>query len=218
VADRELEPQGPLPRGRHGLTAEEVATHQRERIVDAIATTVARHGYGGLTVERVIEAAGVSRSTFYVHFEGKRDAMLAAHESIFERFTVALAGSCERSGWPAKIRQAIATALGFAIARPEHFQILFPGPTSADLAERISSSYDRLADLLGGVRSDSPYGTKLPASTELFLIVGGASTINSWIVAGKEEERSFLQQQLVELLLLPYYGRARAARLSRAKR
>src|SRR5207342_3753597 len=43
-------PGAPLPRGRHDIPAEEVERHQRDRVVAAVATVMAEHGYGGLTV------------------------------------------------------------------------------------------------------------------------------------------------------------------------
>ena len=86
----ELEGVAPLPRGRHSLAPEDVATHQRERIIAAIGRVVAEQGFGALTVERVLTIAGVSRSTFYVHFANKREAVLVAHETIFARFLAGL--------------------------------------------------------------------------------------------------------------------------------
>jgi AcrR family transcriptional regulator len=37
-----------------------------------------RHGYGEVGIDRVITAAGVTKTTFYKHFEGKDDLMVAA--------------------------------------------------------------------------------------------------------------------------------------------
>jgi AcrR family transcriptional regulator len=215
MVDRGLGPGEQLPGGRHGLTAEEVAMHQRERIVDGIAVTVARYGFGGLTVEKVIGSAGVSRSTFYTHFRDKDEAVRAAHQTIFERFYAALTDTCDQSEWPVRIRNATGAALEFAIHRPEQFQVLFPGPPAGDLAARISAAYDSLAKLLGGVRSESPHGSKLPTCTEFFLIAGCASVVSSRLSGGSVEDRRTFQQQLVELMLIPYYGHGTAARLSR---
>ena len=50
-----------LPRGRHGLTREEVGTAQRGRLMLAMAEAVADHGYVGTSVAEVIKRAGVSR-------------------------------------------------------------------------------------------------------------------------------------------------------------
>ena len=39
-----------LPRGRHGLTRDEVLTSQRARMLDAICQAVAEKGYAGTAV------------------------------------------------------------------------------------------------------------------------------------------------------------------------
>jgi hypothetical protein len=137
-----------------------------------------------------------------------------AHQLAFERLLTRLAEACDRSEWPVKINGAIDIAVDFAIARPEHFRIVFPGPTSADLAADVSTSHERLAQMLAGARAESPHATELPDSTELFLVIGSASVIASWLSNGRVEERRSLQRQLAELLLLPYYGRAKAAEMA----
>jgi AcrR family transcriptional regulator len=50
----------------------------RERLVAVAVELFYRNGFGAVGVDRVIEAAGVTKTTFYKHFEGKDDLMLAA--------------------------------------------------------------------------------------------------------------------------------------------
>jgi AcrR family transcriptional regulator len=52
----------------------------RERLVAAAVELFYRHGFGAVGVDRVIAAAGVTKTTFYKHFEGKDDLMVAAVE------------------------------------------------------------------------------------------------------------------------------------------
>lgn len=213
----ELEGNPTLPRGRHGLTAEEVADHQRQRIAAAIALVVAEDGYGALTVERVIAGAGISRSTFYAHFTNKQEAVVAAHELIFERFLATLVATCKAEAeWPMKVRAAVDVAVDFATGRPEQSLILSVGSLTADpvLAESIYQSHERLASLLGGIRLDSPYASQLPDCTEQFLVLAVGAVIANRLVNGEGESLRSVQGELVELTLLPYYGREEAKRLA----
>ena len=62
-----------LPRGRHGLSREEVVESQRGRLLRAMADAVADKGYAETSVAEVIARAGVSRETFYEQFSSKED-------------------------------------------------------------------------------------------------------------------------------------------------
>jgi AcrR family transcriptional regulator len=71
----------PLPEGRGSLPPAATAFLQRARILDATARLVAEHGYPGTSVEEIRRRAGVSRRTFYAHFAGKEDAVVAAFDA-----------------------------------------------------------------------------------------------------------------------------------------
>jgi AcrR family transcriptional regulator len=82
-----------LPRGRHGLSRDEVLASQRGRMLDAICQAVAEKGYARTAVADVIERAGVSRETFYEHFADKEECFLAAYELAAETLREAISGS-----------------------------------------------------------------------------------------------------------------------------
>jgi AcrR family transcriptional regulator len=50
----------------------------RERLVAVAINLFYRNGFGAVGIDRVIAAAGVTKTTFYKHFEGKDDLMVAA--------------------------------------------------------------------------------------------------------------------------------------------
>ncbi|MET8773673.1 TetR/AcrR family transcriptional regulator [Nocardia sp. NPDC004654] len=80
-----------LPRGRHGLPREQVIASQRDRILDAMAETMAVTGYVGTSVAAVLKVAGVSRETFYEQFRSKEDCFEAAYERAVERLVARIA-------------------------------------------------------------------------------------------------------------------------------
>lgn len=213
----EPETNEPLPRGRHRLTQAQVASHQRERIVAATATAISEHSYGGLTVERVIKEAGVSRSTFYAHFSNMRDAVLTAHKVIFERFLAGVSAACAKhQEWPLKVGAAIGATVDFATDLPEQTQILLLGSLIGDsaLSERITESHDRLAVLLSRVRPHSPYAEELPDCTEQFLVAAISAVVARHLVQGDPHGLGSIRGELVELTLIPFFGGAEAARLA----
>jgi AcrR family transcriptional regulator len=78
-----------LPRGKHGLTRDQVVRSQRGRIFRAMAQTMAEQGYAGTSIAQVLRAAGVSRETFYEQFSSKEDCFMGAFEAAVQ---VVLAG------------------------------------------------------------------------------------------------------------------------------
>jgi AcrR family transcriptional regulator len=57
---------------------------QRERLLRAMAETMARQGYARTSVADVLRAAGVSRETFYEQFSSKEDCFMAAYDAAAE--------------------------------------------------------------------------------------------------------------------------------------
>ena len=82
-----------LPRGRHGLTRDEVETSQRVRMLVAMADAMMEKGYVGTSVADVIKRAGVSRETFYQQFSSKADCFSAAFDAAAEAVLGAIAAS-----------------------------------------------------------------------------------------------------------------------------
>jgi AcrR family transcriptional regulator len=214
-----LEPSWDLPRGRHRLPREVVERHQRDRLILGVAEALAEHGYSRLSVEQVIAAAGVSRTTFYNHFANKQEAVLVAHDLIFERFVGLIVRACNAEHrWPAKVKAALGAALEFAAAKPAQAQLLALDALAAnvEVAKRVLDSSDHLAALLSAGRQESAQARDLPHLTEKALIGAISPTIASRLMNGEPERLPELEPQLVELTLMLYIGAAEAARVAAA--
>jgi TetR/AcrR family transcriptional regulator, transcriptional repressor for nem operon len=72
---------------------EERALRTREALVNAGLTVAQEHGFAGMSVNRVVQAAGVAKGTFYVHFPD-RGAFLAA---LHQRFHDGVSAAVQRS-------------------------------------------------------------------------------------------------------------------------
>lgn len=69
------------------MTPERVAEHQKARLEGAMVEAVARHGFAATTLRELVTLAGVSKSTFYQHFESKDDCFLATFDEIVSRLS-----------------------------------------------------------------------------------------------------------------------------------
>jgi AcrR family transcriptional regulator len=208
------QPSGPLPRGRHELSPQEVESHQRRRIYAAVATEMAQRGYDELTVGQVIARARVSRTTFYAQFANKREAVVATHGAISERLLAVLEEACagERE-WPRKVKAGIEAMLDFSDAHPDEARLLATRLEAADarLEEGVRASQRRLVELLGEGRR-FPAGRALPSIAEEALVGAIAMVVTrSQLEAGLGGRD--LSTQLVQFILAFYLGASAAARV-----
>ncbi|MCP9221695.1 TetR/AcrR family transcriptional regulator [Erythrobacter sp. LQ02-29] len=66
-------------------------------MVDALAALLAERRYEAIRVADIIARAGVGKSTFYEHFRGKDDVLLAAMQPILLALTTAASGRAAHS-------------------------------------------------------------------------------------------------------------------------
>lgn len=103
----------PLPRGPHGLPREHVAASQRTRLTAAFTELLAESGYGGVTIGALVKKAGVSRGTFYEHFEDKDACLIAAYDAWAQELISAMLGGIPPGqDWGAFIQGALDGYLG----------------------------------------------------------------------------------------------------------
>jgi AcrR family transcriptional regulator len=194
------------------------AERQRQRLLAGAAQALAEHGYVELSVEHIIKQAGISRTTFYEHFEDKRDCVLVAHEQAFDRLTAELVGACAgQAEWSTKVAAAIAAAIDFAVRAPAEARLLVLEELAADpvLVERALVSNDFLVGLLRNGREQCRRAATLPELTERALIGATTSVIGRRLFYDQVDSLPALAPQLTQLILIPYLGNEEAARIAK---
>ena len=95
------------------------ATHQVDRILEAVAAVSREKGYGALTLDDVAERASTSFSTFYSHFRTKEDAFLASYDfALAQAYAAALPPFQRAPDWPHAIKSALEGLLGYMARQP----------------------------------------------------------------------------------------------------
>lgn len=117
----------PLPRGRHGLSAETVRSSQRARLIEAMLQLVAARGYAATTVPDVIAAARVSRNAFYAQFADKEACFLAVCERDLPDMVASIytAAAGTDDSWSDALALGLAAYLGWWQERPAYAQAYF---------------------------------------------------------------------------------------------
>jgi AcrR family transcriptional regulator len=186
----------------------------RERILVAMAEVVAKRGYQGTTIEHIVKRAGVSRATFYEHFENREDCLLAgfadAAAKLQSRMEAAAAGAEE---WPERIRAALAEFLDYsaanpAIARTCIVESVTAGPVAM---ERYEQALQTFAPLFREGRDFEKATGELPDDLEDLIIGGLVWMVHQRLLRNEIEEIPGLLPTMLEFALVPYLGEEQTA-------
>jgi AcrR family transcriptional regulator len=221
MSSSQRSPRRPLEQlrpGRHGLSREAVADHQRARILDAVSDVVSFKGYVAMTVEDVIATAGVSRRTFYDHFRSKEAAYLAAFEEIGAEL-IRRVGSAyaDSRSLAAGIVACLRAFLDFTAEEPRYaemclVEVLAAGP--AAIARRDAVMRTLAGVLHEGARSD-PRSSSAPPLTAEWVIGGVYEVIYARLINGAGQDVTDLLPDLAYSIMLAYLGHEAALELTR---
>jgi AcrR family transcriptional regulator len=209
---------GPLPAGRHGFSREQVAHHQRERLIAGLAEAVAEKGYAAVTLSDIVRHAKVSRRVFYANFEGKEQCFLAAFEVVVDHLReLVVAAVAGIDDWPQQAIAATRAVLAFLASEPDLASLCLVESRAAGPAvtARFNEAAGEMAPLLRQGRAERPEAERLPDSTEDSTIGSLVSLVQRKVAAGEASQLADLLPDCAELVLLPYLGSTEAARIAR---
>jgi AcrR family transcriptional regulator len=87
------EQEAPAPRGRHAPPPEVRLPIQRRRLLRAAAEVFADRGYVNASSEAISRQAGMSKATFYQHFDNKEEALIGVFDLATDVLRQAIEGS-----------------------------------------------------------------------------------------------------------------------------
>jgi AcrR family transcriptional regulator len=109
-----------LPRGPQALPRETVAAHQRERLFKAMVEAVYEQGFVATTISDLVSRAGISRRSFYEHFNNKEECLLATYDTVVERLTRRLVKATSAAeDWPGQLEAFLRALFEAAGDRPD---------------------------------------------------------------------------------------------------
>ena|SRR5277367_604418 len=80
----------------------------RDALGDALIRLMQEQPFDSITIQHVLDRAGVGRSTFYSHFRGKNDLFLSDVEEFFELISTTLERQGDKSNRIAPVREFFA--------------------------------------------------------------------------------------------------------------
>jgi AcrR family transcriptional regulator len=184
----------------------------RTRLLRAAAQICSEGGLESVTVARVVARAGCSRRKFYDLFADRDACLLAALEHAVERATSRVTPSHAAAGrWIDKTRAGLLALLEFFEDEPELATlclVVAPAGGRPMLAYRAAVVH-QLARVLDGARSIDRLRPPFPTAQ---VIVGGIlETLRDRLADRDHEPLTTLLQPLMAIIVLPYFGAARAS-------
>jgi AcrR family transcriptional regulator len=204
-AARPTEPLFPrLAGGPRRMTPERVARHQKARLEGAMVEAVARHGYAGTTLRELVTLAGVSKSTFYEHFDSKQDCFLATFDEIVDQVSVRV-GEAYRSGgdFRQRLLAGLSTFMSLAEDEPAAASLvavesLTLGAAGVAHRERGSEAF---AALIQQSFDHSPSGRQVSKTVIWGIVSGIRGVAYRRLRAGQGHELPGLVEELVDWAL-----------------
>jgi AcrR family transcriptional regulator len=207
-----------IPTGRHGLPADIVAEHQRERILAATIALVGARGYRVTTVDHIVKAAKVGYTAFYELFDGKEDCFLAALGRIVADTRADLA---ERvSGelpWAEQIAAGLRVLVELIVAEPQRARLVLVEAQGAGRSayRRYEEAMDEAVPKLAEGRELRPKGAPaLSAATEEATLTGVAWILQQMLSAEAPAKPEETLVAATRVALAPYLGESAAAKLA----
>jgi AcrR family transcriptional regulator len=204
------------PVGREPLPREVLAEHQRERILTAAIEVFAKRGYQGTSVDHIVAAAKIGVGSFYAHFGGKEECLLAAYEEIVAAGRERIAAALPAGGsWPEQLAAVLRGLLEAIEANPFAARIALVEVQTAGAAALTlhQRNLDEAAELLRAGRAYSAVPEELPRTLE-FATVGGLTWfLQQRIALGETTEVTSLLPEVLEIVAEPYLGAAATAAL-----
>jgi AcrR family transcriptional regulator len=177
----------------------------RARIFEGMAKVVGQRGYANTTIGDVVKTAGISRRTFYEHFEGKEDCFVETYRTGSENGIAqidAALRALEEPDWRTRLWVSLETYLAILAAEP-HFarvlliQVLGGGKRCLAMRERILAIFVEHYRMLHSLAKEED--PELPDILDEFMrgLVGGiAELVQQCLLDGSDD---IVSQRLLAL-------------------
>jgi AcrR family transcriptional regulator len=171
--------------------------HTRDALGDALIALIQEKPFETVTVQQVLDRAGVGRSTFYAHYRDKDDLFLSDMEDFLEMMSALLTRQKEESNRVAPVRELFAH-----VAEMRQFRtVLIAAGKMRDFMEMAQEYFARAIDQrLGALPQSSSIPP--PQRTAMAHAFAGAllSLMSWWVDHGASpspEEMDALYHQMV---------------------
>ena len=197
---------------------DQATADHRERLLAGLAAALRERSYWEVTVADVVRHARTSRRTFYEHFAGKQDCLIALLREENDQAVARIAAAVNpRSPWQAQVRQALEAWIGGVEDDPAVRLCWIRVVPSLGAAARplLRQTMTAFADLIRAL-AESPElasaGVTPPAPQETVMLLGGLKELIATTVEDGDDLSSIIDiaTDVAIRILAPHAGPAAA--------
>lgn len=166
-------------------------------------------GYEHISVQDVIERAGISRATFYKYFDGKEDCFAQAYSGAAEWLYRRLIGLAKRQpSWREGLRAGLAELLEFCANQPSLARALLVEPHAAGGAAMVEHDLlmERLSRAIDGARREIPSRQAPPPVTATFMVGAIETLVRTKLMSDEPETAPEMLPGLLHFVVMQFYG------------
>lgn len=169
--------RGPGTRAGRPLTITEQA--RRSQLIAATIELIAEHGYAGCSLQRIADAAGITKAAVIYHFDSKNAVLRAAYETVIESLTTRVEADITAASSAAGAVDAYLTSLiGHMADHPRHVRVLVEALGAAEAigiedGRHSAARWRPLAALIDAAVAAGEYHSEVDSRT-LAIILSGA--------------------------------------------
>jgi len=170
-----------LPRGRYrrDLSPQDRSDRQRLQLLTAAAKVFAAKGFANSAVEDVVKAAGMSRATFYIHFQDKDDLLGELYDTGASAVIRGIRHAAQGVKDPVKkLEKAFETYIfmmthGKDITRVVVNEVAAGGPRMLERRDRVHAEFMNMFRTLANEGSPGQKPAALPSDVALRAVIQG---------------------------------------------
>ena len=159
---------------------------QRTRLLEAAAAVFARAGYADASAEAIAREAGMSKATFYEHFDNKEECILALFDQAASETLEAMAKAVSAAGQDSRKRME-AGAKAFLEMLAEHpnetqtllVEIIGAGDPGADRRDNVLATFAQAIDAENANAARKGSMRRFASPDDAYAIVGAVVELAS---------------------------------------
>lgn len=196
------------------ITRGRAESDQRARILRALAELVSAEGYDEVTVKQIIKRAHVSYKTFYDRYPGKEAAFIALFDTVVAHSEAKIEQRLKpaRLTWPEQVITVLRTLVEQITADPilARAVVVDARALGRVMGDRYEHAIRAYGPLLRAGRQFSPRAGELSETLEEALAGAVSWALYQRLLIGEAERLPEVLPALIELVLGPYLGPAKA--------